>query len=103
MSLLPHVDFVMVLGIQDPGRSGQAILAEAIDMARTLTDIRGRYHYEVMFDGGVKTDNVSRIPAKYVVAASGVLQSEDPVHSSFVLRSGGGLRRGSSAEPATAS
>src|SRR5690606_14265387 len=43
---LPHVDFVMVLGIREPGRSGQTICQEAIEMAASLSRQRSRYGYE---------------------------------------------------------
>ncbi|MCC7083498.1 MAG: GtrA family protein [Pirellulales bacterium] len=85
---LPHVDFVMVLGIREPGRSGQEICAEAIEMAATLSKQRSRYGYEVMFDGGVKASNVTDIEAKYIVAASAVLNADHPIRAAHVLRSG---------------
>jgi pentose-5-phosphate-3-epimerase len=88
LPFLPHVDFVMVLGIREPGRSGQQICPEAIEMAATLSRQRARYGYEVMFDGGVKASNVSQIEAKYVVAASAVLNAEHPIRAAHVLRSG---------------
>jgi pentose-5-phosphate-3-epimerase len=88
LQYLPHVDFVMVLGIREPGRSGQQICPEAIEVAATLNRLRARYGYEVMFDGGVKATNVSQIEAKYVVAASAVLQAEQPIKAAHVLRSG---------------
>ena len=88
MPYLPHVDFVMVLGIQQPGRSGQEICPEAIAMASTLSQMRWRYGYEVMFDGGVRAANIKQIEAKYVVAASAVLNAERPIQATHVLRSG---------------
>ncbi len=88
LPFLPHVDFVMVLGIREPGVSGQKICPEAIEMAATLNRQRARYGYEVMFDGGVKASNVSEIEAKYIVAASAVLNAEYPIRAAHVLRSG---------------
>jgi ribulose-phosphate 3-epimerase len=88
MPYLPHVDFVMVLGIQQPGRSGQEVCPEAIAMASTLNQMRWRYGYEVMFDGGVRAANIKQIEAKYVVAASAVLNAERPIQATHVLRSG---------------
>jgi pentose-5-phosphate-3-epimerase/putative flippase GtrA len=84
---LPHVDFAMVLGIREPGRSGQSMCPEALDVVATLSALRNRYQYEVMFDGGVKTTNVADIPARYIVAASAVLQAENPIQAAHVLRS----------------
>ncbi|HEY2883245.1 MAG TPA: GtrA family protein [Pirellulales bacterium] len=85
---LPHVDIVMVLGIREPGKSGQQICPEAIELTSTLNRLRARYGYEMMFDGGVKASNISQIEAKYVVAASAVLNAERPIQAAHVLRSG---------------
>lgn len=90
---LPHVDFVMVLGIQQPGQSGQKLLPEAVEVAATFDAMRRRYGYEVMFDGGVNADTVSQIPAKYIVAASAVLKADDPIRISHTLRTGAWYER----------
>ncbi len=84
---LPHVDFVMVLGIREPGRSGQTMCPEALDVVATVGSLRGRYKYDVMFDGGVKTTNVADIPARYIVAASAVINSDNPIQAAHVIRS----------------
>ena len=89
MPYLPHVDFVMVLGIQQPGYSGQAIMPDAVRMAQTLSDLSSRYAYKVIFDGGVTTENVHKIPASYVVSNSSVLRAENPVVSALTLMGGG--------------
>ena len=81
------VDFVMVLGIREPGRSGQQMCPEALDVVATVAQLRGRYKYEVMFDGGVKTTNVADIPARYIVAASAVLCADNPIQAASVIRS----------------
>lgn len=86
LPLLPHVDFVMVLGIAEPGRSGQKISEAAIALAGVLDDLRPRYGYDVMFDGGVNLATIRRIRAKYVVAASAVLRSANPIRSVHSLR-----------------
>lgn len=87
LSYLPHVDFAMVLGIREPGRSGQQMQPEAISVVAALDEMRDRYNLQVMFDGGVKTTNVMDIPAKYVIAASAVIGAENPVYAAHVLRS----------------
>jgi ribulose-phosphate 3-epimerase len=93
MPYLSHVDFVMVLGIREPGRSGQQICSESIAMAATLNRLCRRYGFELIFDGGVKASNVSQIEAKYIVAASGVLNAEHPIKAAHVLRSGAKYQR----------
>ncbi|MBS0208543.1 MAG: GtrA family protein [Planctomycetes bacterium] len=84
--LLPHVDFVMVLGIAEPGRSGQQLLDEALAVTDMLHRIRGNYRYEVMVDGGVNPQTIRRLPAKYVVAASSVLRANNPILSLHRLK-----------------
>jgi ribulose-phosphate 3-epimerase len=86
---LPHVDFVVVLGIAQPGRSGQVMTEESLQAAALLNDMASRYGYELIFDGGVTTDNVDRIPAQILVSSSHVLQAENPIHAALALRSGG--------------
>ncbi len=85
---LPHVDFVMVLGIAQPGRSGQPISEAAVHVAAVLDSLRGRYGFEVMFDGSVNTETIPRIRATYVVAASAVLRAQDPVTAINRLKTG---------------
>jgi pentose-5-phosphate-3-epimerase/putative flippase GtrA len=93
LPLLPHVDFVMVLGIAEPGRSGQSLLAEAVEVAAALDRLRSRYGYELMFDGGVNASTIGEIRAKYIVAASAVLRARDPVQVSHYLKTTGKYER----------
>jgi pentose-5-phosphate-3-epimerase/putative flippase GtrA len=88
MPYLPHVDFVMVLGIREPGRSGQPVMEEALDAARMFADLAPRYGYELMFDGGVTAANVGRIPASILVSSSGVLRAQSPVRAVLQLMAG---------------
>lgn len=90
---LPHVDFVLVLGIAEPGRSGQTLEPEAVRVASMLDDLRGRYGYELIFDGGVTLDNVRELPAKYIVAASAVLNAADPVMATYRMMTGSNYER----------
>jgi len=88
LPFLPHVDFAMVLGIAEPGRSGQTVSEEALHITSMLDALRSKYGYEVMFDGGVKLVNLSRIRARYVVSASAVLQAAQPIRMAHHLRTG---------------
>jgi pentose-5-phosphate-3-epimerase/membrane protein CcdC involved in cytochrome C biogenesis len=85
MPYLPHVDFVMVLGIDQPGKSGQSLNEECLAVAHTLESMRPLYHYDLMFDGGVKANNVSHIAGRYIVSASGVLNAECPTTMAHYL------------------
>jgi pentose-5-phosphate-3-epimerase/membrane protein CcdC involved in cytochrome C biogenesis len=86
MPYLPHVDFVMVLGIAEPGKSGQILSEHGLAVAQTLEAMRPMYHYDLMFDGGVKATNVSRVPGRYIVSASGVLNADEPTSTADYLR-----------------
>lgn len=89
LQYLPHLDFVMVLGIAVPGRSGQAISEKAVETAAALTQLRSKYDFRVMFDGSVNLETVSRIEAEYLVAASAVLNAPAPVQAIYHLKTGG--------------
>lgn len=93
MPYLPHVDFAMVLGIRQPGVSGQPICPRALEVTAALDRLRGRYGFDVMFDGGVRESNVGAIAAKYIVAASAVLQADNPIDVAHRLRTGAKYER----------
>ena len=86
MQYLPHVDFVMVLGIAQPGMSGQALNEQCLAVARTLESMRTHYKFDLMFDGGVKANNIAHIPGRYIVSASGVLNAPSPMTTAHYLR-----------------
>jgi pentose-5-phosphate-3-epimerase/putative flippase GtrA len=85
---LPHVDFVMVLGIERPGQSGQKLQQSAVNMAQMIERLRSRYTFELMFDGSVNSDTIRSIPARYIVAASSVLKAKRPAQAIYTLKSG---------------
>jgi len=86
MPYLPHVDFVMVLAVERPGRSGQVMMDVALEAAAMLDALASRYGYELIFDGGVTRENVHDVPARIIVSASGVLRAENPAHTALLLR-----------------
>ena len=75
---LPHVDYVMTLGIAKPGESGQVILPEALTVAKQFAAMSARYGYQTVFDGGVNTNNLYDIPAQHIVSASALLHAKLP-------------------------
>lgn len=83
---LPQVDFVMVMGIARLGESGQTLCEASLKAADAFDRLRSRYPFELMFDGGVSTQNAARIPGRYLVSASGVLASPAPKASAEALR-----------------
>lgn len=86
MPFLPHVDFVMVLGIAQPGMSGQPLSEQGLAVAHTLETMRHLYNFDLMFDGGVKAGNISHIPGRYIVSASGVLNAQKPTVAAHYMR-----------------
>ncbi len=86
---LPHVDFLAILGIDRPGRSGQVIREEALSAAVRFQEMSRLYGYELIFDGGVTTENIGQIPAPIVVSYSSVLRAQNPIHNALVLMAGG--------------
>ncbi len=86
MPYLPHVDFVLVLAIDKPGRSGQKMMDVALDAAAVFDGLSARYGYELIFDGGVTRENVHRVPARVIVSGSSVLRAENPAHTALWLR-----------------
>ena len=86
MPYLPHVDFVMVLGVEHAGRSGQPMMEAALEAAALFDGLASRYGFELIFDGGVTKENVHRIPARIIVSSSSVLRAENPAHTALLLR-----------------
>jgi ribulose-phosphate 3-epimerase len=89
LPFLPHVDFLAVLGIDRPGRSGQAVMNSALVAANRFRELSRVYNYELIFDGGVTIENISWIPASIVVSSSSVLRAQSPIHNALVLMAGG--------------
>jgi pentose-5-phosphate-3-epimerase/putative flippase GtrA len=90
MAYLPHVDYVMILGIEKPGCSGQPVMDEALLAADFFASMATRYGYELIFDGGVTADNLESIAAPIVVSSSHVLKAKSPVLAALSLMAGGG-------------
>lgn len=86
---LPHVDYVLVLGIEKPGCCGQPVLPEALRTADLLASLTERYGYQLIFDGGVTVDNLDAIAAPIVVSSSHVLQAKNPIVAALCLMAGG--------------
>jgi ribulose-phosphate 3-epimerase len=85
---LPHVDFVLVLGIEKPGYSGQLMVPTALGLADTLQSMSGRYGFRLIFDGGVTMENSGRIRSEYIVSSSTVLRAWNPVYACLAIKSG---------------
>jgi len=83
---LPKLNIVQILGIAQPGKSGQNLDAMALERLEILNDLKYKHRFDICFDGGVKLSNVSKINAKYVVSGSTVLNAQDPVRAIYDLK-----------------
>ena len=83
---LPYLNFVQVMGIGQLGKSGQSFNVDSLRKVHELNRLKKKYKFEIIFDGGVKPTNINRINAKYVVSASGLLSSKDPIKSFMKLK-----------------
>jgi len=83
---LSEVDTVQVLGIFQPGESGQHLERAALSKLQELNSIKDRYKFNTCFDGGVKRENINSIQADYVVSASSVLNADNPIDAIFDLK-----------------
>ncbi len=83
---LKEMDVVQVLGIAQPGMSGQFLQKTALERLVKLNAIKKDYSFEICFDGGIKRENIDSITAKYVVSASSILNANDPVNAIFDLK-----------------
>lgn len=84
----PHVDYVLILGIERPGYSGQTMVPGSLVLAERLVPLAQRYGFRLIFDGGVTVDNVNHIPTDLIVSSSTVLRAENPAHAALALMTG---------------
>ena len=83
---LSEVNTVQVLGIFQPGESGQHLEKAALAKLAELNSIKEQYKFNICFDGGVKRENIGSIEADYVVSASSILNADNPVNAIFDLK-----------------
>lgn len=83
---LPNIQIVQVLGIPKPGQSGQLLESIALEKVNELKKLKEKYNFEICFDGGIKLTNIHNIDAKYIVSASTILSSNNPVKTIFDLK-----------------
>ncbi len=83
---LPHIDYIMILGISKPGHSGQKMHSDAIEMCEILAPISEKYKFETIFDGGVDSDNSNILNVDYIVSSSAILNSERPTLTAMRMK-----------------
>jgi ribulose-phosphate 3-epimerase len=85
---LPHVDFVMILGISKLGLSGQSVNPDSFEMANVLGKLAQKYKFRTIFDGGVNHNNSDQLQTQYIVSSSAILHSDRPMFSAMLLKNG---------------
>ncbi len=83
---LPKLDFIQLMGIDSLGESGRDFNIISLNRLEELNKLKTHYNFEIIFDGGVKTTNINRINAKYIVSSSELLNSRDPKRSFMELK-----------------
>jgi len=78
INYIHKIDFVQLMGIDSIGESGKEFQIESLKLLDKLNNLKKKYQFEIIFDGGVKTTNIHRINAKYIASSSGLLNSKDP-------------------------
>ncbi len=86
LKYLPYVDFIQVMGISKIGKAGQLFDIRSIDKVNELNRLKKKYSFKIIFDGGVKPTNINKINAKYIVSASSLLLSGDPIKAFMELK-----------------
>lgn len=84
--IINKLDYVQVMGIGEVGKSGQKFNPESLSLLKKVNVLKRKHKFRTIFDGGVKTQNISRINSEYIVAASSLLHSDDPINSFMDLK-----------------
>ncbi|MGF3555030.1 MAG: GtrA family protein, partial [Thermoplasmatota archaeon] len=85
-NVLKIVDYVQILGIEKPGMSGQLLNKNSIDLLNKIKRIKLKNKPKIIFDGGVRLENINNIDAEFIVSASTILNSTAPVKTMFELK-----------------
>lgn len=76
--LLPWVDHILLLAIENPGMSGQVQDPRVRDHIRTINGWNERERLTLCVDGGVNERNIGGLDVELVVSASSVLNHPEP-------------------------
>jgi ribulose-phosphate 3-epimerase len=80
------IDFVQLMGINSLGESGKEFQINSLEMLKKLNNLKKFYNFDIIFDGGVKTTNINKINAKYIVSSSELLNSKSPKQAFMELK-----------------
>jgi ribulose-phosphate 3-epimerase len=88
-SIAPHlesIDEIMILAINQPGRSGQSFNFKALERLQEINCLPCRNRIDVSVDGGVSDSNIQLLPVDKVVSGSYVLRAKDPLNNIMKLQ-----------------
>ena len=78
IELLKEVEYVLLLTISEPGKSGQEFNLNALNKIRELNALSFRNNFTLCIDGGINESIINLIHAENVVSGSSVLDSYNP-------------------------
>ena len=78
IELLKEVEYVLLLTISEPGKSGQKFNLNALNKIRELNALSFRNNFTLCIDGGINESIINLIHAENVVSGSSVLDSYNP-------------------------
>ena len=79
IDLLKKADYVLLLTIENPGKSGQAFHSSAFRKIEQLNNLSFRNQFVLCIDGGVNTSISKLINSECIVSGSSVLRDSDPI------------------------
>ncbi|MBM3231766.1 hypothetical protein FJZ21_00075 [Candidatus Pacearchaeota archaeon] len=82
---LKKIDYIQVMGIEEVGKSGQNFTIDSLSLLEKVNSLNLN-GIKVIFDGGVKPTNIQKINARYIVSASSLINSDDPIKSFMELK-----------------
>ncbi len=85
-NLLRQINLIQVLGIDNPGYSGQKMNKSTFSILKQLQILKKSHRFEICLDGGVKESNINLINSKYIVSGSTILNSKTPRKTIYNLK-----------------
>ena len=79
INLLKKADYVLLLTIENPGKSGQVFHSSAFRKIEQLNNLSFRNQFVLCVDGGVNTSISKLINSECIVSGSSVLKDSNPV------------------------
>jgi ribulose-phosphate 3-epimerase len=86
IEMIDNFDTLLVLTINEPGRSGQKIDSRAFDIINDINNSPARGNFDLCIDGGINEVLSSKFDAEYLVSGSCVLNNDEPKLQIFKLQ-----------------